>query len=66
MMSIVRSQLSNNTMRTVVNNIKVVGVQQVLLHTRIMEVSRTKLRELGVDWGTALDNGFFVSAPGRI
>ena len=34
---------------TVVNNIRVVGVQQVLLHTRIMEVSRTKLRELGVD-----------------
>lgn len=34
---------------TVVNNIRVIGVQQVLLHTRIMEVSRTKLRELGVD-----------------
>ncbi len=36
---------------TVVNNIQVVGVQQVLLHTRIMEVSRTKLRDLGIDWG---------------
>ena len=35
---------------TVVNNIKVVGVQQVLLHTRIMEVSRTKFRDLGIDW----------------
>ncbi len=51
---------------TVINNIKVVGVQQVLLHTRIMEVSRTKLRELGIDWAAFTDNGFFVSAPGRL
>lgn len=48
---------------SVVNNIKVVGVQQVLLHTRIMEVSRTKLRDLGVDWGTFNDRSFFYSAP---
>ena len=33
----------------VINNIEVVGVQQVLLHTKIMEVSRTKLRRLGID-----------------
>lgn len=49
---------------TVVNNIKVVGVQQILLHTRIMEVSRTKLRELGVDWGVFTDDAFFYSNPG--
>lgn len=36
---------------TVINNIRVVGVQQVLLHTKIMEVSRTKFRKLGLDWG---------------
>jgi len=36
---------------TVVNNIRVVGVQQVLLHTKIMEVSRTKFRDVGIDWG---------------
>ncbi len=44
----------------VINNIKVVGVQQVLLHTKIMEVSRTKLRDLGIDWqleGTTLAIG---------
>ena len=41
----------------VVNNIKVVGVQTILLHTRILEVSRTKLRELGVDWG--------INSPGK-
>ncbi len=51
---------------TVINNIKVVGVQQVLLHTRIMEVSRTKLREMGVDWGTFDPNGFVYSAPGGL
>lgn len=51
---------------TIVNNIKVVGVQQVLLHTRIMEVSRTKLRALGVDWIASSNSGFSASAPGGI
>jgi len=34
----------------VINNIRIGGVQQVMLHTKIMEVSRTKLRKLGVDF----------------
>ena len=51
---------------TVVNNIKVVGVQQVLLHTRIMEVSRTKLRDLGVDWAFTSPNTFIANAPGNL
>ena len=34
----------------VINNINVGGVQQILLKVRVMEVSRTKLRNLGVDW----------------
>lgn len=34
----------------VINNMRVAGVQTVLLHTKVMEVSRTKLRSLGVDW----------------
>ena len=34
----------------VINNINVGGVQQILLKVKVMEVSRTKLRELGVDW----------------
>jgi pilus assembly protein CpaC len=33
----------------VINNISVGGAQQVLLHVRVMEVSRTKLREMGFD-----------------
>jgi pilus assembly protein CpaC len=35
----------------VINNISVGGVQQILLKVRVMEVNRTKLRQLGVDWG---------------
>ncbi|NOY30214.1 MAG: histidine kinase [Planctomycetes bacterium] len=34
----------------IINNISVGGVQQVLLKVKVMEVSRTKLRRLGVDW----------------
>ena len=34
----------------VINNISVGGVQQILLKVKVMEVSRTKLRNLGVDW----------------
>jgi pilus assembly protein CpaC len=34
----------------VINNITVGGAQQVMLHVKVMEVSRTKLRELGFDF----------------
>ncbi len=50
---------------TVVNNIRVVGVQQILLHTKIMEVSRTKLRDLGIDWGSSGSVTAF-SGPGGL
>ena len=51
---------------TVINNIEVVGVQQVLLHTKIMEVSRTKLRELGIDWDAVGASGLVASTPGGL
>ncbi len=41
----------------VINNVTVGGVQQVLLHVKVMEVSRTKLRTLGLDWAV-LGNDF--------
>ena len=50
----------------VVNNIRVVGVQQVLLHTRIMEVSRTKLRDLGIDFSIIDSGNFLANAPGDL
>jgi pilus assembly protein CpaC len=34
----------------VINGLSVGGVQQVALHVKVMEVSRTKLRQLGLDW----------------
>ena len=44
----------------VINNITVGGVQQVALHVKVMEVSRTKLRTLGFDWAVIHgENVFF-------
>ncbi len=40
---------------TVINKVQVTGIHTIQLETQIMEVSRTKLRELGVDW--AFGNG---------
>lgn len=34
----------------IINNMNVGGVQQILLKVKVFEVSRTKLRQLGVDW----------------
>jgi pilus assembly protein CpaC len=45
----------------VINNINVGGVQQILLKVKVMEVSRTKLRELGTDWAF-LDGSSILAA----
>lgn len=44
----------------VINNISVGGVQQILLKVRVLEVSRTKLRKLGVDWAYIGGSGDFA------
>jgi pilus assembly protein CpaC len=41
----------------VLNNITVGGVQQVLLQIKVLEVSRTKLRTMGFDWGNLTKRG---------
>jgi pilus assembly protein CpaC len=46
----------------VINNMTVGGVQLVLLHVKVMAVSRTKLRRLGFDW--AKINGSNMVASG--
>ncbi len=43
---------------TVINKIELVGMHTVMLHTQVLEVSRTKLRELGIDWGLGTGNDF--------
>ncbi len=45
----------------IVNNITVGGVQQILLKVKVMEVSRTKLRNLGVDWAQSSGTDFVTS-----
>jgi pilus assembly protein CpaC len=45
----------------VINNMTVSGVQQILLHVKVMEVSRTKLRQLGVDWAKITGSNMAVS-----
>ena len=51
----------------VVNNLNVGGVQQIMLHVKVMEVSRTKLREIGFDFALfGQDYGFVSSISGLI
>lgn len=46
----------------VINNITVGGVQQVLLKVKVMEVSRTKLRDLGWDWAVLNGNSILAAS----
>ncbi len=52
---------------SVINNITVGGVQQIMLHVKVMEVSRTKLRKVGFDWALFSGaDGIIQSASGLI
>jgi pilus assembly protein CpaC len=45
----------------IINDMTVGGVHKVLLHVKVMEVSRTKLRSLGFDWAAIFNNGSFIT-----
>ncbi len=45
----------------VINNINVGGVQQVLLHVKVMEISRTKARTMGFDFAQINGDDFLTS-----
>lgn len=47
---------------TVINRIEVVGVHTIMLQTQVMEVSRTKLREFGIDWSLGFGNDFITQS----
>jgi pilus assembly protein CpaC len=47
----------------VINNMSIGGCQQVLLHVKIMEVSRTKLRQLGFDFSKVTGANVITSGP---
>jgi pilus assembly protein CpaC len=55
-------QIAEEYYPKVINNITVAGVQQVLLHIKVYEVSRTKLRNLGFDFAQLSATGGFVTS----
>ena len=54
--------LAEDYYSTVRTNIRVGGVQQVQLHVKVMEVSRTKLRTMGFDWVDINGNDIIVQS----
>jgi pilus assembly protein CpaC len=51
----------------VINNINVGGVQQILLKVKVMEISRTKLRQMATDFVWLDSNGsFFATGVSRL
>jgi len=50
----------------VLNQMKVGGVQQVLLKVKIMEIQRSKIRTLGINWLFRNRNSYLSSSPGDI
>jgi pilus assembly protein CpaC len=55
------SNVARDYFPNIINDMTVGGVQKVLLHVKVMEVSRTKLRTLGFDFA-AIDGGDFISS----
>lgn len=47
---------------TVINRIEVIGVHTIMLQTQVMEISRTKLRECGIDWSMGMGNDFVAQS----
>ncbi|MCL4194301.1 MAG: pilus assembly protein N-terminal domain-containing protein [Thermoguttaceae bacterium] len=54
-------QIAEEFYPKVLTNIQVGGVHQVLLHVKAMEVSRTKLRNQGMDWAQISDGSVVMS-----
>jgi pilus assembly protein CpaC len=50
----------------VMNHMKVGGVQQVLLKCTVMEVQRSKVRRLGLNFSLNTPDGYVISTPGPI
>jgi len=50
----------------VINNLDVGGMQQVVLHVKVIEISRTKLRQSGIDWGVLTGNDFIIGSAAQL
>ncbi len=51
---------------TVINKVTVTGVHTIQLETQVMEVSRTKLKELGIDWAFANGDDAIANTAGGL
>lgn len=59
-------QIAEDYYPKVINNMTVGGSQQVLLHVKVMEVSRTNLKQLGFDFANFSGSNFFGSSASGI
>lgn len=50
----------------IINDMTVGGVHKVLLHVKVMEVSRTKLRAAGFDWDLVSSGGFVTQSVSQL
>ncbi|MFO1021954.1 MAG: pilus assembly protein N-terminal domain-containing protein [Planctomycetales bacterium] len=50
----------------VLNNIKVIGVQQIALKAKVMEVQRGKIRQMGFNFFALGEQGYLISTPGAL
>jgi pilus assembly protein CpaC len=50
----------------IINDMTVGGVHKILLHVKVMEVSRTKLRALGFDWDLVTSGGFVTQSVSQL
>ena len=50
----------------VINQMKVGGVNQVQLRVKVMEVQRSRIRQLGFNWNLLGDNHYVASTPGSL
>lgn len=55
-------RVSEDFFPTPINNMNVGGSQTVLLNVKVVEVSRTKLRQFGIDWALLTGNDFFIQS----
>jgi pilus assembly protein CpaC len=51
---------------SVINKVTVTGVHTIQLETQVMEVSRTKLKELGIDWAFSNGDDFISNTAGGL
>jgi pilus assembly protein CpaC len=50
----------------VINQMKEGNVNQIQLHVKVMEVQRSRIRQLGFNWNLLGDNSYLTSTPGSL